>query len=348
MNFKACFCEQVKLHPSILPQDAIKHCFQAAFGAEHLLADVAAARDYFDTEMEAVESGENPLFERLSPDFCRVNFAVWKNKALPAEWLFEMFRMTAAEKEEDGEETFAACMRAVGELTEENLAPFAHEAWREALENYERGGIRPVHHSEAYRKNERPSYRVVAARFVSLLPVLEKMAAGTQIVAIDGRAASGKTTLAELISSVTGAGVIHMDDFFLPEELRTVERLASPGGNVHYERILKEVIPNLAAEKSFSYQIFDCEKMQINGLRRVAASQWKIVEGSYSHHPEFKNHMNLRIFCDIQVAEQMKRICRRDGDEAAAMFETRWIPMEEQYFKTFRTKESADIVISAG
>ena len=32
-----------------------------------------------------------------------------------------------------------------------------------------------------------------------------------------------------------------MDDFFLPMELRTAERLEEPGGNVHYERFSAEV-----------------------------------------------------------------------------------------------------------
>ena len=56
------------------------------------------------------------------------------------------------------------------------------------------------------------------------------------ILAIDGRAAAGKTTLANLLQEYFDGAVIHMDDFFLPLELRTKERYATPGGNVHYER----------------------------------------------------------------------------------------------------------------
>ena len=61
-------------------------------------------------------------------------------------------------------------------------------------------------------------------------------------VGIDGRCASGKTKLSERLKEEFIASVIHMDDFFLPRELRTKERLSSPGGNVHYERFETEVL----------------------------------------------------------------------------------------------------------
>ena len=58
------------------------------------------------------------------------------------------------------------------------------------------------------------------------------------IVALDGRCASGKTTLAALLQQQTGCSVVHMDHFFLRPEQRTRERLEQPGGNVDYERFL--------------------------------------------------------------------------------------------------------------
>ena len=69
--------------------------------------------------------------------------------------------------------------------------------------------------------------------------------AGVGVIAIDGRAASGKTTLAAALAAETGGTVVHMDDFFLPAELRTPQRLAAPGGNVHAERFAEEVLPFL-------------------------------------------------------------------------------------------------------
>jgi len=52
----------------------------------------------------------------------------------------------------------------------------------------------------------------------------------------------------------------------------------------------------------------------------------------------------LRVFCDIDAETQMRRIVKRNGEQWAEVFRTRWIPMEEQYFAAFSVKERCDIV----
>ena len=47
----------------------------------------------------------------------------------------------------------------------------------------------------------------------------EKSKNTVSIIAIEGRCASGKTTLSKRLSEKLGCGVIHMDDFFLPPKL---------------------------------------------------------------------------------------------------------------------------------
>ena len=78
------------------------------------------------------------------------------------------------------------------------------------------------------------------------------------LFALDGRCASGKTTLASALREAVGCGVIHMDDFFLRPEQRTEERLSQPGGNVDRERFLQEVLLPLKRGESFSYRPYDC------------------------------------------------------------------------------------------
>ena len=41
----------------------------------------------------------------------------------------------------------------------------------------------------------------------------------------------------------------------------------------------------------------------------------------------------------------MARILKRNGEQMAEMFRTRWIPMEENYFAAFSIKEKADILM---
>ncbi len=65
------------------------------------------------------------------------------------------------------------------------------------------------------------------------------------LVAIDGRCASGKSTLAKDLQKQLDCNVIHMDDFYLQEHQRTTRRLREPGENVDYERFETEVLQPL-------------------------------------------------------------------------------------------------------
>ena len=165
------------------------------------------------------------------------------------------------------------------------------------------------------------------------------------ILAIDGRAASGKSTLASLLSSALGAPVIRMDDFFLPPELRTKERYETPGGNLHSERFAAEVLPFLALPAPFSYRRFDCGKMALDGDVPVASARFRIVEGSYSLHPAFGRYADLSVFLTVSPEEQLARVRLRGGAPAVSAFSRRWIPLEESYFSFFSIPDRADVRI---
>ncbi len=348
-TFAGYLKQQALLHPSMTVQDAVKLCFQAAFGAEHLLTDPAATRSALLVEFAQVSPRPLVVFEPISDEYSRCNLAAWKDR-LPPEWLFQIFWHSAAEKRDGGEPLFLEYLRIVSACAGEGVLPFHREEWERFLDSYLAGGIRPVHHSEVYRRREEPAYRIVKREYERLLPVFQKLAAlpedtEPKIIAIDGRAAAGKTTLADLLARVLAADVVRMDDFFLPAELRTAERLAQSGGNIHYERFCSEVLPYLKKKESFSYRRFDCRTMDYAGTRGVQSNSWRIVEGSYSCHPAFGSYMDCRVFCDIPANEQMKRIFKRNGTKIAAVYATRWIPMEEQYFKAEHIKERADVII---
>ncbi|MCL2171894.1 MAG: uridine kinase [Defluviitaleaceae bacterium] len=164
------------------------------------------------------------------------------------------------------------------------------------------------------------------------------------IIAIDGRCASGKTTLGRELAKKLDCNIIHMDHFFLRPEQRTAERMAKPGANIDYERFLGEVLPHLKAGAAFSYRPFDCQKQEMGEEIFIKAHDACIVEGSYSCHPELFDNYDLRIFLSISADEQMARIIRRDGEEYAAVFREKWIPMEEKYFDVFQIKERCDLV----
>lgn len=160
------------------------------------------------------------------------------------------------------------------------------------------------------------------------------------LLALDGRCSAGKSTLARLLSEKYLCNIIHMDDFYLPPELRTKERLKTPGGNVHYERFQEQVLPALLTLKAqtqdfekASYQAFDCHTMNYkSALCTIEDRPLTIVEGSYCLRPEFRDVFDCKVFLDISPELQKERLLLRNGKEAWLNFESKWIPMEEQYF----------------
>ena len=180
-----------------------------------------------------------------------------------------------------------------------------------------------------------------------LLRVLERAKdCGTRpcVIALDGPAASGQTTLAEMLALLLPADIIHMDDFFLPVPLRTPERFATPGGNVHHERFCEEVLPGLHRPEAFVYRRFDCSVMDFRGERTVGTAPFRIVEGSYSAHPALGAYADIVVFYAVDPDEQMARILRRNGPEKAERFRNEWIPLEEAYFTACGTRAKADII----
>ena len=351
MSLHHYIIEQLKTHPTTQPQDIVKQCYQAAFGAEHLLKDTDRAKQYLQREYETVTpSNSIPLYEEISETVCRVNLASWKAKQLPIELLFQLF-VQSCTISTNGNELFLQYLQEATDIIQTEAVPFSFEQWNNFLQEYKAIGMPSLHHSETYHNQEVPAYRIVKKEWINLLPILEKINEITTkksygVIAIDGKAGAGKTTLAHKLSQFLNAELIAMDDFFLPMQLRTKERLQSAGGNVHYERFLEQVIPYLHSHRPFIYQIFDCSIMDYNKEKSINNTGWTIVEGSYSHHPLFQHYADITIFVDITKDVQMKRILQRNGEKMAHLFETKWIPMEEHYFQQFQIKENSDFIIN--
>lgn len=168
---------------------------------------------------------------------------------------------------------------------------------------------------------------------------------GPLLVAVDGRCAAGKTTFAALCAQVfPDCSVFHMDDFFLPYEKRTPERLAAPGGNVDHERAKEELFVPLSQEKTVVFSRFDCASGTLEPPRVFPPRRLSIVEGSYSHHPVLAPYSGLKLFFTCAPTVQLARLTRR-APEKLADFQTRWIPMEESYFKAFDIQGRCDLTV---
>lgn len=163
------------------------------------------------------------------------------------------------------------------------------------------------------------------------------------IIAIDGRCASGKSTLAMELCRHLNCHVVHMDDFFLQPYQRTSKRLSEAGGNIDYERFLIEVINPIKKGTDFFYYAFDCHSFTFSDEIKIDLNDVIIIEGTYSCHPKFNDIYDLKIFLDVDNAQQLERIEKRNGKQQLLVFKNKWIPLEERYFEEFGIKEKCDL-----
>ena len=266
-------------YPELALQDVFKALYQSAFGCEHLIADPSAAADYI--RAEAARSGDriSELVELLSGDYCRVHLGILQD-GLNAETFARLFALSARH-EECGREKLEAMLTALQTMADAGELPFSAQETAEAVERWRKDGFPPLHHSEIFRQNYAPAYRILRRDFARALPLFARIDRLTAersrvLVAIEGGSASGKTTLGELLQNVYGCPVFHMDDFFLRPEQRTEARFTQPGGNVDRERFLEEVLIPLREGRPVDYRRFDCK---IRNSRHVFLSD-------YAHHPK--------------------------------------------------------------
>lgn len=165
------------------------------------------------------------------------------------------------------------------------------------------------------------------------------------LVALDGRCASGKTTLANTLGERCGWGVVHLDDFFLRPEQRTPERYATPGENVDHERFLEEVLLPLYEGRPARYRPFDCHTQSFAEEIAVSPAAVTIIEGAYACHPALWDYYDLRAFLTVDPDEQLRRIEKRNGADGLAAFRDRWIPLEEAYFTAFSVPQRCDYLL---
>lgn len=345
----------LKKYPKMQPQDVVKLVYQHVYGNGHMVRGREASLEFLKKEYETIKfshQGEDLskiLFaEDIGNWYTRVNLLAVKDE----EQLISLNDAFVASAELGGAdfEYFLSRLYFLRELASYGMFEFSYEDMDEYIEQYEKAGYPLVSHSTRYKEFYDPAYRVIDARYIRLLPLITKIRnlmkeKDKVIIALDGRAASGKTTAADLLAYIFDASVIHMDDFFLPLEKRTKERFEEPGGNVHYERVRDEVARYIKKDQNFSYRRYDCSIMDYGAKVEIEAKPLMIVEGAYSQHIEYRSMYDLKVFFDIDDETQRNIIYHRNGPEMLEMFETAWIPLENKYFEHSEIKDKSHMVI---
>lgn len=347
--------ELCRTYPRLELPDIYKALYQSAFGCEHLLSDPSAAADYIKEEaMRSCEldgASTDRLIEPLDGDYCRV-YLEYLSHGLTAETFARLFVMSA-ERQSDATWRFSEKLHVLALMAEAGEIPFSAAELSEYIAEKKQAGYPPCHHSDKYRTEYKPAYRLMKREFAAYLPLFARMDellavhandSHTILVSIDGGSATGKSTLAELIERVYNCPIFHMDDFFLRPEQRTAERYAEPGGNVDRERFLVEVLEPIRRGIAVSYRRFDCSTLALKPPVSITPGRLCVIEGAYSMHKDLSPYYDLSVFLKIDSKTQRERIIKRNGDYAQTFFD-KWIPLEMKYFDKMEPEKRCDIVI---
>ncbi len=336
-------------YPLMQPADVVKLLFQSEYAGGHLIQSPAESLTRLIIECRGLEpriAGE--AFEPIGGGLCRLYLSAMTALGLSEQTLNRLFVATAntvkgtAERFHEKLELFLDCCRC-------SVLPFNSEQAAAYVRDYREKGCPPVSHSDAYHEAYAPAYRVVKAAYCRYIDVFRRIDAlldekASVTVAIDGNSGAGKSTLAALLAETYYCNVFHTDDFFLPPERKTDERLAEPGGNVDYERLHNEVAVGLKNGELFTYHRYDCRTGRLREPVPVPPKRLNVIEGVYSLHPALDLAYDLSVFLKTDDETQLERIRARSGDDLLKRFKDEWIPLENRYFNSFGIEQKCGIV----
>jgi uridine kinase len=168
--------------------------------------------------------------------------------------------------------------------------------------------------------------------------------ADARIVGIDGRGASGKSTLARTLAAAHGGVVVELDDFYRPSSDRHVPPLEH-GGNYDLPRVRVQVLDPLLAGVGTRYQRYDWDRDALAEWHDVPAGGLVVVEGTYALSYGLRDAYDWRIWVEAPYDLRLERGLERDGEGARERWTGEWMPAEDAYVAAQDPVAAADVVV---
>lgn len=157
-----------------------------------------------------------------------------------------------------------------------------------------------------------------------------------RVVAVDGPAGSGKTTLADrLAAALGGAPVVHLDDLY--------EGWTGLGPDL-WHRLRDQVLEPLAAGRPARYQRYDWTAAAFDGWVEVPLPEVLVVEGVGAGARAVAPWLSLLVWVEAPSGLRLARGIARDGEAMRTEWE-RWRAREDAHFRADGTKGRADVLV---
>ena len=177
---------------------------------------------------------------------------------------------------------------------------------------------------------------------MQLIEALSEITQGVDqpIIAIDGPAGAGKTTLASTISLALSprmsTTIIHMDELYPGWENALGEELT---------KTLTWLTSCHKAKKPLLYSSFNWIANEFHPPKSHGSSQLLILEGVASAQIAIEDSLSTSIWLDLDPAIGYQRVIDRDGEKISHEM-TQWLVLQEQHFAADRTKERCEFILS--
>jgi len=161
------------------------------------------------------------------------------------------------------------------------------------------------------------------------------------LIAIDGRAGAGKTTLAasfyEELSVDKTVAVIHMDDLYNGWENALSERLT---------QTLESIVKSHQSKVAFEIDIFNWQSMSFDSKRVINPVDILILEGVGAGQKVVRDAGATLYWLDIDAEVGIQRVLNRDGNQIASQMK-QWQIAQEIHFLRDKTRENAEHIQSS-
>ena len=162
----------------------------------------------------------------------------------------------------------------------------------------------------------------------------------THIIAIDGPAGAGKTTLAmqvsQALTSRFSVEVVHMDDLYNGWDGALGENLTE---------LLSKIIEAQRKSQNFALPHFDWSTNKYSNPRDLKPPQILILEGVGSARAIVRDSATTTIWIEVDRTIGIERVIARDGEEIESHMK-QWLIDQEIYFTSDKTRESAQFILS--
>ena len=175
---------------------------------------------------------------------------------------------------------------------------------------------------------------------------------GPILVALDGRSAAGKSTLAGEVAPLVGAVVIDGDDFYSGGTAETWDAMSAAEKANHCMdwRRQRPVLEKLASGLPATWHPYDWEADDGSlTLTSVVCDPAPVIilDGAYSARPELADLFDLRVLLDAPATLRRAQLIEREGEGYREEWNARWDEAEQWYFGNVMPPESFDLVIEA-